>query len=421
MTLPPKVEYLVSNFSLSHLPDASLLQKLPLIAARDRATTAELLAHLAEAESRDLFAAAGYPSMLAYCIRHLKYSEPAAERRLHAARVARAYPVFFEMLVDGRMSLTTVLVLSPHLKGADAESLIAEAAGKSRSEIEYLLARRAPRSECFEWGTQSTDDTVTDRVTDPAPARGSSAESGAPASESAAPSGKATLRPLSADRVALQVTVSRSTQEKLQRAKELLGFEVPAHDTAEVLDRALDALIHALEKQRFGKHTKHRTPALPAQDPRHIPSAMREEVASRDGEQCTFVSDQGHRCESRHALQYDHIVPLAQGGVTRVDNLRLLCPAHNQYEADRRLGRQFMEARRRGARPLVNHELKRQEFEGAADVKAALITLGYRKEEVFTAMEFAAGLPAAMTAPERVKAILRQRKAQPQTAVAHST
>jgi Holliday junction resolvasome RuvABC DNA-binding subunit len=79
-----------------------------------------------------------------------------------------------------------------------------------------------------------------------------------------------------------------------------------------------------------------------------------------------------------------------------------------------------MEAWRRGVRPLVNHELKRHEFHGAADVKAALVTLGYRKEEVFTAMEFAAGLPTAMTAPERVKAILRQRKVRAHAAVVHS-
>jgi 5-methylcytosine-specific restriction endonuclease McrA len=261
--------------------------------------------------------------MLSYCIRHLKYSEPAAEKRLHAARVAHAHPVLFEMLCDGRMSLTTILALSSHLKGSGADELIAEAAGKSRSEIEYLLARRAPRNECFEWGTEASAATVTDGVTDPAPGRGSAADSGAPAS------GKATLTPISEARVALQVTVRRATQEKLLRAKELLGFEVAANDTAEVLDRALDALIHVLEKQRFGKHTKHRAAAVPAQDPRHIPSEMREDVAQRDGEQCAFVSADGHRCGERHALQYDHIVPLAQGGVTRADNLRLLCPAHN--------------------------------------------------------------------------------------------
>jgi hypothetical protein len=97
------------------------------------------------------------------------------------------------------------------------------------------------------------------------------------------------------------------------------------------------------------------------------------------------------------------------GGRTTADNLRLLCAAHSQYEADRKLGREFMEQKRANTPPLVNHERRPLDFEGAADVKAALITLGYRKDEVLNAMEFAAGLPTPLTAPERVKAILRQR------------
>ena len=102
-------------------------------------------------------------------------------------------------------------------------------------------------------------------------------------------------------------------------------------------------------------------------------------------------------------------------GRTTADNLRLLCAAHNQYEADRKLGRDFMEQKRTNTPPQVNHERKPHDFdfEGAPDVKAALVTLGYRKEEVLNAMEFAAGLPAKLTAPERVKAILRKRHVKP--------
>ena len=144
-------------------------------------------------------------------------------------------------------------------------------------------------------------------------------------------------------------------------------------------------------------------------DSRHISSAMREEVAARDGEQCTFVSEDGHRCESRHALEFDHIVPLAKGGVTRVDNLRLLCHAHNQYEADRKLGRTFMNTKRAAGPPLVNHA--RDAFPDAEDVRAALVALGFNNAQIAPAMEFAAGLPRNTTAPERVRAILRLRGA----------
>ena len=329
----------MSRYSLSQLSDALLLAELPRIAARDRATTAELLAHLAEAELRRLYAAAGYSSMLAYCVGHLRYSDAAAAKRIHAARIAHAHPVLFDMIADGRMSLATLVVLGPQLTPSHADELIPAASGKSRSELESLLAARAPRPEMFEWGTEAAPRTD-DSGNLPAPGRlvpSFSPESGGIPVPLAAPNGT----PLGDDRVALQVTVTRATQQKLQRAKELLGFNVPANDTAAVLDRALDALIVALEKQRFGRHTAHRA-GRGSSDARHINSTLREQVAERDGGRCTFVSNAGQRCPSRHALEYDHVVPLAQGGSTSAENLRLLCPGHNQYEADRRLGREFM-------------------------------------------------------------------------------
>ena len=46
-------------YSLSHLSDNALLSGLSSLAARDRATTAELLAHLAEVDARRALPAGG--------------------------------------------------------------------------------------------------------------------------------------------------------------------------------------------------------------------------------------------------------------------------------------------------------------------------------------------------------------------------
>jgi len=386
----------MTNFVLTHLADRQLLAALPRLAARDRATTAELLAHLAEVEARRLHSAAGYSSMHAYCVGELLYADDAAAKRIHAARIVRAFPVLYEMLVDGRMSLTTVRLLGGHLDHGDASELIALAAGRSRTQVERLLVERygAPvEHEDAGSGAGLRTNSGNKQAPEPVPTHVSAAGE----------------TPLPGDRVALQLVLSQENYAKLARARDLLGFEVAAGDHEEVLARALDALIVALEKKKFGKYTKHRATASTSTDPRHIPSALREEVAARDAEQCAFVTDDGKRCESRHALQFDHIVPLAQGGATCSDNLRLLCPAHNQYEAERRFGRAFMQKRRQ--RPLVNHELERREFPDAADVRAALYTLGFRKDQIVTAMDFAAGLPDDMPAEERVREILRLRGA----------
>lgn len=39
----------------------------------------------------------------------------------------------------------------------------------------------------------------------------------------------------------------------------------------------------------------------------------------------------GKRCSSRHALEINHMQPLALGGGDGISNLRLLCDAHNRF------------------------------------------------------------------------------------------
>jgi hypothetical protein len=45
----------VKSYSLSHLADSTLLHQLTVLVARDRITTAEMLAHIAEVDVRRLY------------------------------------------------------------------------------------------------------------------------------------------------------------------------------------------------------------------------------------------------------------------------------------------------------------------------------------------------------------------------------
>src|SRR6266487_3101741 len=134
-------------YSLSHLSDPDLIRRLVSLVAQDRVTTATLLAHLAEVDARRLYLPAAYPSMYAYCVHELHLSEDAACKRIQAARVARQFPVLFEALADGRLHLSAVVLLAPHLTPENAQDLLAAAAHRTKAEIEELLARRFPRSE----------------------------------------------------------------------------------------------------------------------------------------------------------------------------------------------------------------------------------------------------------------------------------
>jgi hypothetical protein len=359
----------VNRYSLTHVPDPVLLRDLRTLLAQDRATTALLIAHLAEVDARRLYAPAGHPSMFAYCVLELNLSEDAAYKRIQVARTARRFPAIFTALAQGRLHLSGAVLLAPHLTEANAESLLAEAARKSKSEIEESLVRRFPRSGLLPL-VQSLPGAApqphaqlapgqvhhTDRQLVPEPV-GSTDGPSAPgrmgttdpqlAPERVGPR----VAPLAPGRYGLQLTVGQETYKKLRHAQALLGHTVPSGDLAEVLDRALDALIHQLEQRKFAATDRPRPRRRTvSRNPRHIPAEVKRAVWQRDGGRCTFVSAAGHRCEARARLEFDHIEPVARGGTATEKGVRLRCRAHNQYAAECEFGAGFMSRKREAAR-----------------------------------------------------------------------
>ena len=107
----------------------------------------ELVAHLAEVETRRLYAREAAPSMFVYCTNILHLSEAEAWLRITAARVAREHPVVLEMLADGRLHLTGIAKLAPHLTRENRDLLLSCAVHKSKRQIEELVVGLAPRPD----------------------------------------------------------------------------------------------------------------------------------------------------------------------------------------------------------------------------------------------------------------------------------
>ncbi len=73
-------------------------------------------------------------------------------------------------------------------------------------------------------------------------------------------------------------------------------------------------------------------------NPRYISAHIKTAVFQKSGGHCEYVDPQTkRRCESRSYLQIDHITPVALGGQAVLQNLRVLCASHNNYEV-RRMG-----------------------------------------------------------------------------------
>jgi 5-methylcytosine-specific restriction endonuclease McrA len=379
-------------YSLTHLTDAALLRELAALVARDRATTAALLAHIAEVDVRRLYLPAGYESMHAYCVDELHLSEDAAYKRIQAARSARQFPALFAAVAEGRLNLTAVCLLAPHLTGENTEGLLAASVNLRNTGIREMLARRFPGDR----------ESFAAPISSPGPP-GGRIQLAAQQVEAAAPEGpnepaqapvdSNASCPESQERILLQLRVRTGTHEKLRYAQALLSHSVPSGDEAEVLDRALDALIARCERQKFGATARPRTPRNRSTGGRRlVPAHVKRAVWERDEGRCTFVGDTGHRCGTRKFLEFDHSEPVARGGLATVELMRLRCRAHNQYEAERVFGAEFMEVRRNDAR----HRAAEARATAAAasertrDVIAALRQLGCRVDEARRAAEHAA-------------------------------
>ena len=347
--------------------------------------------------------------MYAYCVEELRLSGDAAYKRISVARTAREFPDCFTALEDGRVHMTAVLLLAPYLTSGNVGELIAAATHHTRSEIEQWLARRFPRPEPLR-----IDDGISPlprpgaqhAVPELAPGRVEANREGSQLAPGRVPTPRTRVAPLSTERFALQITIDQGTHDKLRHAQSLLGHALPSGDVASVIDLALDALIGQLEKRKFASTTRPRREPRPSAGKRSVPAHIRRAVWKRDRGECTFVSENGRRCAARRFLEFDHVDPVARGGRASVDRMRLRCRAHNQYEAERAFGAEFMKEQRKRAAVTRDAAIVGAGRDHTMDVIAGLRGLAVRADEARRAAEFSKTIQNA-SLEERMRAALR--------------
>jgi hypothetical protein len=123
---------------------------------RSHGLDADLLVHLGEIDERKLYLDWTFSSMFAFCVRELRLSEDVASNRIDLARAARRMPVILEALRSGQVHLAGLRVLAPHLNPDNQEKVLAEAAGKSKRQIEELVARLWPQPPRSHFGAKAS-------------------------------------------------------------------------------------------------------------------------------------------------------------------------------------------------------------------------------------------------------------------------
>ena len=266
------------------LSDDALLEETLRLAARERRSTAQLIAAISEVDARRLWAPLGCSSTSDYCKRVLRLSEHATFDRINAARLARKFPVILERLAEGSLTLANLTLVSPFLEADNAEELLAAIENKSKREVELIVAALRPQLGQPEF-------------------------------------------------YQLLVFISREAWQHLHRLQDLLRPAIGDGDPSRIVERSFAVLLEQVEKRKMAKVEHPRPPNEATPGSRHIPAAVRREVAERDGDRCAFVGTLG-RCTETSGLQFHHRDPFAMGGPATAANIEMRCASHNRYEAE---------------------------------------------------------------------------------------
>jgi hypothetical protein len=254
-------------WELGHVSSEQLRRDLVSLLAIGYRTEARIIAHLAEFESRRLHAKDGSEALFPYCTKRLGLSNSEAYSRITVARLARKYPLIFELIERRDLHLTAACLLRDYLTEDNHRELLTEASHKTKWQVEELIARRFPSADVVSRVRKlptPTPSSLPRRVElERSIAARVGTEAGAQTQESALPVAPAApekrietrplIAPTSGARYRIQLNASASLKEKLDLARALVSHSNPGGDIAIVIERALDALLEKTQKRRFAK------------------------------------------------------------------------------------------------------------------------------------------------------------------------
>jgi len=354
--------------------------RLAELLRHEHAALADFLVALADFDSRRAWMELGYSSLFWFLHRELRLSKAAAQYRKTAAELVQRIPEIVAPIRDGRLCLTAVVEVARVVTPENREEVLPRFFGLSRQEAMEVAAelrpdpapprrdvttavRSSPRDMFGTVAQPTPTETPACAVSpvpglDPLPLSSGFLGDLAHANTRAESrvlmpqpqSKRVEVKPLNAELRRVHFTASRRFMKKLEAARSALSHSNPGASDEEILEAGLDLLL-AQQDKRKGIVAKPRKEPPPSRSD-HIAAHVRRKVWVRDEGKCQWKIDVGGICGSTLRPQLAHRVPRARGGPPTVDNLRILCAFHNQYEARLDFGDDHMQRyASRGGKP----------------------------------------------------------------------
>src|SRR5512145_2276405 len=268
---------------VQNLSSDQLTRQVVQLNQKQHLVDAELLLYLSELDCRKLYRIHACPSLFEFLTTRLGQSEDIAYRWMWGARLLRAFPLVYELFANGRLHLSALMLLKPHLTEENHREWLMAAAGRSKREVEKLVAARCPKPDVPARVRKLPESTPRQRegsgerpcaggslspvvqsmvATPSAPATPSLADFTQPSSREPLPprcdmpSRATKIQPLSEHSYRVVFTASQRLKEKLERASELVSHAIAPTDLPALLERALDLLIEREERRRYGSRRR---------------------------------------------------------------------------------------------------------------------------------------------------------------------
>jgi hypothetical protein len=356
---------------LQHLQDAVLLSQIKHLVQSERELLIKILHHLREIERRRLFSDLGYKSLFDYAVHELKYSEGQASRRIQAMRLLKEIPEVEEKIATGSLNLSSVQqaqsffrevqqsaprrIISTQEKLDVLEKLENKSVREGQKELLKLEPERALPKEKERLVTASMTE-VKFLMTDELKAKFESVRSllGVKGStmnyaelfDAMADVSVTAMEAKRFGKKRSQKKVAKMPDDEIKEEASLSTLNVNAKNDAPSEAEEGNAISEELGVQRIKNKDESKKEALlstsnvntaTTEDPsnapasRYISKSLKHQVWQRYGGSC-------QQCGSRQNLNYDHIHPIALGGESNLENLRLLCWSCNQRASIKHFG-----------------------------------------------------------------------------------
>jgi HNH endonuclease len=284
----------------------------------ERKITLEILILISEAERLKVFRDMGFSTMHVYLTQGLGYSAAAASRRLAASKVYAQHPEISESIKSGELNISQM---------ASAHSAFGQAA-KDEAPISHNEQKEILES-LFQKTSFESEKILQNKI---------------PSYEKPVP--KITPKK---DKVVVQMEFS---YEEYQEVEQLVAeyshkagsakleevFKYFARKTKQKREIAEAKCDQSKNDRAKVDHSQENSPnvfPLRKKMRSYIPLSVQRLVFKSANHTCQFVSKiTGKKCCETKFLEIDHLVPVAKGGGNEIENLRVLCRAHNSLASE---------------------------------------------------------------------------------------